>query len=297
MSKSSLHPSRTKYLALLKQTTAIEFEIVQPEHMNENLKCIRQVASGDSIILKNQALNTFQRAQRRQQLNESRQQSNLEQIFSLALEYINQDAHFDRIDLDWMMRFTELAKNVYSATMQELWAKILAVELSHSGAFSYKSLKTLSELSSKEAKLFYRAVNLACRLGEDRSSKIITGVYKKPTLISIFSKSNRVSINLSKFGLSYTQLISLAEIGLIYEQEIESTPRKANESINLTYQGKNHQLKVKQNDITVTYYKFTQTGEELLKLVSNEQNQDYLSSLLKEFKTMLEIQGSLNQQI
>ena len=118
MAKSSLHPSRTKYLALLKQTTAIEFEIVQAEHLNENLKTIRQVASGDSVTLKNQALNTHQRAQRRQQLNESRRQNNLEQIFSLAIEYINQDAQFDRIDLDWMMKFTELAKNVFSATMQ-----------------------------------------------------------------------------------------------------------------------------------------------------------------------------------
>ena len=285
MAKSSLHPSRTKYLALLKQTTAIEFEIVQAEHLNENLKTIRQVASGDSVTLKNQALNTHQRAQRRQQLNESRRQNNLEQIFSLAIEYINQDAQFDRIDLDWMMKFTELAKNVFSATMQDLWAKILAVELSNSGSFAYKSLKILSELSTKEALLFYKAVNLLCRVGDDKSSKIITGIYKKPTLISIFSKSNRFSINLGKFGLPYTQLIALAEIGLIYEQEIESAPSRSNDTINLTYQGSNYRLKVKQNDVTITYYKLTQTGEELMKLVSQEKNNNFLSSLL------LELQG------
>lgn len=297
MANSSLSPSRAKYLALLKQTAAIEFEIVQNEHLNENLKAIRQVADGDTVILKNQALNTFQRAQRRQQLNASRQQNNLEQIYSLAIEYLNQDAQFDRIDLDWMMKFTELAQNVFSGTLQELWSKILAVELSSSGSFSYKSLKVLSELSSKEALLFYQAVNLICRIGDDKGAKLVTGIYKKPTLISIFSKSNRFTINLGKFGLSYTQIITLAEIGLIYEQEIESAPYKANDTINLSYQSGNYKLKVKQNDVSITYYKLTQTGEELMKLVSQEQNQNFLSSLLNDFSSLLEMQGKLNESV
>ena len=167
----------------------------------------------------------------------------------------------------------------------------MAVELSNSGSFAYKSLKILSELSTKEALLFYKAVNLLCRVGDDKSSKIITGIYKKPTLISIFSKSNRFSINLGKFGPPYTQLIALAEIGLIYEQEIESAPSRSNDTINLTYQGSNYRLKVKQNDVTITYYKLTQTGEELMKLVSQEKNNNFLSSLLNDFSLLLELQG------
>ena len=77
MAKANLSPARAKYLSLIKQTTAIEFEIVAKEHLNENLKVVREASSGDSVILKNQAHNTYQRAQRRQQLNESRQQTNL----------------------------------------------------------------------------------------------------------------------------------------------------------------------------------------------------------------------------
>lgn len=294
MSNSTLHPSRAKFLNLLKQTTSIEFDIVPEDKIDGETKAIRQVASGDHIILKNQTINTYQRAQRRIQLNQSRQQNNLEQVFSLSLEYISQDAQFDRIDIDWMMKFTNLAKKSYSPTMQELWAKILASELSNVGTYSYRSLKTLSELSTKEAMLFYKSVNLISKIGDDKSPKIVTGAYKKPTLISIFSNKNRLSLNLSKFGLSFTQIIALAEIGLVYEQEIESAAYKSGEVIKLQYQGSNFDLKVKQNEVTLTYYKLTQTGFELSKLVSVEHNKSYLNSLLQDFGGLLELQNKVN---
>ena len=296
MASNPLHPSRAKYLALLKQTTSIELDIVPSDRLTEDDKSIRKVASGDHITLKSHN-NTYQRAQRRLQLEQSRQQNNLEQIFSLAIEYIGQDIHFDRIDLDWMMKFTDLAKRSYSATMQDLWAKILAVELGQQGAFSYRSLKTLSELSTKEAMLFYKAVNIATKVGEDRSQRIVTGAYKKPNLLSIFTANSRLSINLSKHGLSYTQLITLAELGLVYEQEIESAPYNSDDLVTINYQGKSYKLKAKHNDITITYYKFTPTGNELAKLVNQEANSSYLTSLLNDFSSLLESQSKIRESI
>lgn len=296
MAANPLHPSRAKYLALLKQTTSIELHIVSDDKLAEDDKSIRRVATGDHITLKSPN-NTYQRAQRRIQLEQSRQQNNLEQIFSLAVEYIGQDIHFDRIDLDWLMKFTELAKQSYSPTMQDLWSKILAVELSQQGAFSYRSLKTLSELSTKEALMFYKAVNLSCKIGEDKSNRIVTGVYKKPSLISIFSSNNRLTINLSKYGFSYTQLITLAELGLVYEQEIESAPYKADDVININYQNKSYKQKLKYNDVTMTYYKFTPAGNELAKLVNPEANKAYLTSLLNDFNSLLELQTKVKESV
>jgi uncharacterized repeat protein (TIGR03899 family) len=297
MSNSTLHPSRAKYLSLLRQTTSIDFDIVAADDVPETEKAIREVASGDKVILKNPELNTYQRAQKRTQLVVSRQQNNLEKIFSLALEYINQDAQFDRLDLDWMMKFTELAKHSYSHTMHELWAKIIAVELSQIGTFSYKSLKVLSELSTKEALLFYKAINLTSRVGDDKSAKILTGIYKKPTFMSIFSNNNRKTINLNKFGLSYPQIICLAELGLIYEQEIESAPYLHQETINLSYLGKSYKLKVKQKEVILTYYKLTQTGNELCKLITTEFNKGYLNSLLSDFNTLLDISSNTDSVV
>ena len=297
MANQSLHPSRAKYLSLLKQTTSIEFDIIANDKLSETDKSIRQVASGDHVTLKNTTNNTYQRSQRRLQLEQSRQQNNLEQIFSLAIEYIGQDIHFDRIDLDWMMKFSAFAQQSYSPTMQDLWAKILAVELGQQGSFSFKCLKVLSELSTKEAMLFYKAVNLSSRVNEDKSYRVVTGVYKKPSIISLFSNKSRFSINTGKFGLSYTQLITLAELGLVYEHEIESAPYKANDLINVNYLGKSYKFKIKANDVTMTYYKFTQTGNELAKLVNQETNQQYLSSLINDFATLLESQTKVNTSV
>ena len=294
MANQSQPPSRAKYLSLLKQTTSIEFDIIASDKLAEGDKSIRQVANGDHVTLKNNTANTYQRAQRRIQLEQSRQQNNLEQIFSLVVEYIGQDIHFDRVDLDWMMKFSELAKQSYSSTMQDLWAKIFAVELTQQGSFSYRTLKVFSELSTKEAMTFYKAVNLSSRLGEERSFRIVSGVYKKPNIMSLFSNNNRFAINLSKHGLSYTQLITLAELGLMYEQEIETAPFKTNDIVNINYLGKSYKFKVKANDVTMTYYKLTQTGNELAKLVNQETNSGYLNSLMTDFSGLMESQSKID---
>ena len=288
MAKTNLHPSRAKYLSLLKQTSGIELEIVAADQPQPDSKPLRQSASGDSIYLKHPDLPLNQRAARREQLVKSRQQNNLEQIFSLALEYVNQDAQFERLDLDWMMKFSDLASMSYSSTMHDLWAKILAVELSQPGTFSYRSLKTLSEISTKEAVLFYRSVRLLSRLGDEKGAKILTGVYKKPTLMSIFSASNRWAINLSKYGLSYPQLVTLSDLGLLYSQEIESAPYQAGDSLTWSYQGQNIQMKIKQKDVIFTYYKFTQTGLELSKLVAADADKQYLKALVADFKHLVD---------
>jgi len=297
MPKSNLHPSRAKYLSLIKQTSGIELDIVPADQVQAEAKPLRESASGDHIYIKQGDLSLSQRAQRREQLVRSRQQNNLEQINSLAIEYVNQDAQFDRLDLDWMMKFNELACRSYSPTMHDLWAKILAVELSQPGTFSYKSLKTLSEISTKEAMLFYRSVKLMSRLGEEKGAKILTGVYKKPTLMSIFSTNNRQAINLSKFGMSYPQLVTLADLGLIYTQEIESAPYQIGQSLNLVYQGQNIRMKISQKDVIFTYYKFTQTGVELSKLVATEADKNYLQSLMSEFKSLIDLSLGKEQVI
>lgn len=294
MATHQLPPSRAKYLALLKQTTGIEFELYHEAELPEDQKAIRQTNNGDNIYIKHPEQNLLQRAQRREQLLLSREQNNLEQIFSLALEFVNQDAQFERLDLDWMMKFIGFAKQSFSSTKQELWAKILAVELSQVGTFSYRSLKTLSEISTKEAMTFYRSVSLACRIGEEKGAKILTGIYKKPTLMSIFSGNNRMVINLNKFGLSYPQLITLGELGLLYTQEIESAPYAFNEKVQLNYHGQSIGMSIMQKEVIFTYYKFTQTGYELSKLVASDKDNNYLKTLISDFKNLVDFQTSID---
>lgn len=45
--------------------------------------------------------------------------------------------------IDWIHIFFESAKNTSNTYMQEVWAKVLALELSKPNSFSYKTLNTL----------------------------------------------------------------------------------------------------------------------------------------------------------
>jgi uncharacterized repeat protein (TIGR03899 family) len=179
--------------------------------------------------------------------------------------------------------------------MQELWAKILATEIIQPGTFSFRTLKALSEINSKEAMIFYRAVKLMTRVGDEKSGRIITGAYKKPTFMSMLVNRTRRSINLSKFGLAYPHIMTLADLGLIYNQEIESAPFQTKQILTLHFHSQVLNLTGKQKDIIVTYYKFTQTGYELSKLVSVEPEGEYLSTLLKEFSELISSNQAVNQ--
>lgn len=279
--------SRTKYLNIVKQITGIDFEITKHSEEISEQSIFHQLDKDEVVILRNDESTIAQRVQKREQLLEARQQYNLEQIFSLAVEYVKDDSLLERVDLDWIMKFIELAKLSYTPTLHELWAKILSHELVKAGSFSHRSLKTLSGLSTKEAKTFYQAVKLICRFGDEASGRIITGVYKKPTLISIFSSNSKVTLNLSKHGLGYTQLITLIELGLIHQQEIESAAYQPNSEIKVRFQNQSYDVAVKQKDVVFTYYKLTQVGYELSKLVKPAAEQKFMLEILNEFNHLL----------
>ena len=56
--------------------------------------------------------------------------------------------------IDWIHVYFESAKNTSDTYMQEIWAKVLAKELSEPDSFSYKTLDALKNMSSEEFKLF-----------------------------------------------------------------------------------------------------------------------------------------------
>lgn len=57
-------------------------------------------------------------------------------------------------DFDWIMRFFENAGNIKNEDLQELWAKILAKEISEPHSCSIRTLNIMHTLSPFEAKLF-----------------------------------------------------------------------------------------------------------------------------------------------
>lgn len=62
------------------------------------------------------------------------------------------------IDHDWFARWHREAKVVGKEKLQKLWGQILAKEIEKPNSFSYRTLNVIKNLSSKEARLFEKAL-------------------------------------------------------------------------------------------------------------------------------------------
>ncbi|MFY8327660.1 TIGR03899 family protein [Pseudoalteromonas sp. ZZD1] len=225
------------------------------------------------------------RAQNRQQLLLVNQQKNIEAIMAMAMSFCPDVTSNGQPDSDWVERFIALCEDTANESMQRLWAKILAGETVSPGTFSIKSLQTLKQMTQREADALQKCAAICGFNEKDDSHLILLGFYKKPSIFDLLRKGNKVSLNLGKAGLSFPDVLTLMDIGLIYRKEIESAALKSEQELNLIFLNQRVTLKSKNNDLVLSYYKFTQTGDELRKLINIPINKGYkqlLSTALEE---------------
>jgi uncharacterized repeat protein (TIGR03899 family) len=216
------------------------------------------------------------RTQRRARIGALRKQQNLEEIIKKSLSYCSTTEVTDKADPDWFSTFTQLAEDVSNKTMQNLWAKILAGEITQPGSFSTKTLKVFREMSITEAKLLSKACSLAISDQAKRNIRIISGAYQTPGLLNFFSKNREQSIQLSQFSLSYADLLILADNHLVFIQETESSPMNKQESLHFNFNGEPLTFTAKKTSCVLKFYKFTPIGSELAKLISDNGDVEYL---------------------
>lgn len=219
------------------------------------------------------------RCHKRARLAVLRKQQNIEAIMEKAFAFCSKASLDKRPDLDWFSRYITLAEDVSNKTMQDLWAKILAGELSRPNSFSLKALKIFREMSIIDAKLLAKACSLAVKDQSKKNIRIVSGSYQQPGLLNFFAKDRQVHVDLSHFGLNYADILSLADNNLIYQQESESSMMMIGEKLNFNYHGSPLQLSCKKPNIVVQFYKFTPIGCELANLISDKPNDDFLTEL------------------
>ncbi len=232
------------------------------------------------------------RCNKRARLSSLRKQKNIEAIMEKTYHFCTSKNIDKRTDLDWFNHFIALAEDVSNNTMQDLWAKILAGELSRSGTYSLKALKVFRDMSIVDAKLLAKACSLAVKDQTRKNIRLISGSYQQPGLLNFFSKDRQQYINLSQFGLNYADLLSLADNHLIFIQESESSIMASNEAINFSYNGLPLKLTSKKANITLQFYKFTAIGAELAHLIAEKANDDYFSHLKLQLSHHFEIASS-----
>ena len=205
------------------------------------------------------------------------QQRNLEAILLAAVEKCASDQVSDRIDLDWFDRFIHLAKTVYNKTLQQLWSDILIIEMEHPGSFSFATLNCFQQLSLQEAKLFSKACQIALSTTAKHSLCLVTGSYQLGSLFSLFKPQHQF-IDLSHFGLNYTDILTLEAIGLLHKQEIELTIAKE-ATLTLKYQDEQISIAAGKRPKFITCYKFTQAGNELYRMVHVKKDDSFIQNV------------------
>lgn len=237
------------------------------------------------------------RGRKRERKDLLRKQQNLEAIIQRAVEYCSDQQVAERTDQDWFTRFIDLCENISNKTMQDLWAKILAGEISSPGSFSLKSLKAFRTMSIFEAKLLAKACAVSMKDNSRKNIRIISGGYQTPGLFNFFSKNRDHKINLNQFGLSYAELLTLADNHLIFIQETETNLFDKGEALHFNFNGSNIQLSAVKNNVVLSFYKFTPIGAELAQLISDNPEQSFLHTLKTKLGTLFNITESNEKQL
>ncbi len=222
------------------------------------------------------------RAQRRERLSYLRKQQNMEAIIQKTLAYCSESDVVNKTDQDWFNSFISLAEDISNKTMQDLWAKILAGEIYQSGTYSLKALQVFRNMSIGDAKLLAKACALAIKDQSRKNIRLISGCYQKPGLFNVFDKNRQANINLSQFGLNYSDLLTLAENHLVFIQESETNLLSKNEQLNFNYNGLSFMMSTKKPNCVLRFYKFTPIGVELAHLIGDKPDSSYHGVLKKQ---------------
>ena len=232
----------------------------------------------------------IERVAQHQQSCQIRQQQNLEAIIYQAIGYCSAKEVSGIADPDWFTRFIILAQDISNIKMQALWAKILAKEISQAGSFSLKTLSVFKNMTMSDAKLFAKVCTLAVQDNNSTNLRIISGAYQQPNLFSLFFGKKEQRIYLSEFGLNYSDLLALSENNLLFSHEAETRALQKNETLLFNHHGTLLTLKYKLLGVSLNFYKFTATGNELAQLIKGNTNEEFFAHLT----TKLELLYDLN---
>lgn len=243
------------------------------------LNLAKQFVLDGGLVSPDKQMPLEDRSRKRERLLSLRKQQNMESIIQKALAYCSESEITDKADQDWFSRFTSLAEEVSNKTMQELWAKILAGEITQPGTFSLKALKIFRNMSINDAKLLAKACSLAVKDQGKKNIRIISGSYIQPGLFNFFDKNREQNLNLSHHGLSYADLLALSENNLLFIQETESSSLAKEEQLHFLYNGSPLNLTAKNANTVIRFYKFTPVGSELASLIGDNAETNYLNEL------------------
>lgn len=205
----------------------------------------------------------MKRTENRMVLQEITKEQNIESVLDKAYELLEteNDVTDEPVDQDWTRRFFNIIGDVSNSEMQEVWARILSGEIKRPGSFSMRTLETIRNISTDEAKIFQRIIPLIMFKGN---------VY--------FLLSDDDILN--KYELSFADIQTLDECGLVDSRGTLSLNLSVSkdkpkyllsDTLIIIIRGK----KEESERIRIGIYTLTRAGLELFNILVHEPNQDY----------------------
>lgn len=204
---------------------------------------------------------------------EIRRQENIDAIFQLALEDLNEGKTISsaKVDSDWLTRFFNIVQDVSDDELRRAWGKILSQEIQIPGFYSLRTLTTISNLSKKEAELF---------------TKIGNYIFNSNS--SCFLVRSHTDILGEK--VSYEDISLLMECGLIKEAHELNISYPSDESLSKEYAFVYHDLAViieiekGTHDVNIPIYELTTAGSEIYEILTVEKDMSYLQLVANAIK-------------
>jgi len=227
-------------------------------------------AEAKKILIEGEAkLELLSRVQNRVVQQEINRQVNLEEIIEKSIPHLDDNVSDEEVNDDWRMRFFQKAQDISSDEMQEIWAKILACEVSKPGNISLRTLEVVSNVSKNEAEIF----QIACSLTSSNDT--------------IFKFKNENAFD--RFGLTYGHIILLRDAGLICDNDnlvfiLKTIPQigfaiwpVANKIYQVT-DSKNP----KREEYRFAQITLTVAGKELCRFLNIEKNTEYIQAIIND---------------
>jgi hypothetical protein len=217
---------------------------------------------------------TYCRIQERLLHTETIRQKNIDTVSQIAAEQLAQEQTVSEepVDKDWTARFFSIVEDVSDEEMQNLWGRVLAGEVKQPKSYSLRTLELIKNLTKDEAHIFMKVANFC--LTSNNDSFIYKGDYDEIR---------------KDYGISYSDIAQLVEIGLIQPGDFVSYQLLQSPSAVKTYFISGNiaiVVEKKENVPTIQFpiNLFTKAGTELLKLVKPNPPFDYLAKFAKAIK-------------
>lgn len=207
----------------------------------------------------------YRRTCSRMLYQEMRKQKNIEDVVNEAKAILQDENEVadEVVNEDWLMRFFNSIQDISNTDMQKLWGKVLAGEIKSPNSFTLRSLDTLSKLTKQEATLF-----------EELRPYIIN--YR-----GTFAILNDDEIN-KRYNVLYGKIVEMSECGLIDSSgSMQLTLGvTAQYPLELIYDMKLLKSNnIEEKKIIIPIYKLTQTGQDILSVVADNYDENYLQDV------------------